>query len=291
VQSIVFRHAREGVSRRGASKWSGGRDSEPAVTGRPPTRNRCSEGIGEGREQHAPRAPRLLCIRSSEHLYKPASRCALGVWAVTASACVFKSVYARVCAGRARKRCCVKRVWGKRTVSSLGTLDVCACAHVCAPACVRVFFVWVYLFASVCARPCASLRDRITKVVLGGRRFSKRHIKILGTHDQSKYYYSTIPHESGRKPGQAEQNECQIRENANCGADTPENEVQGAHWVFSPSFLHEFLASKEYCSIKVGISYRIYALFSRYSRMKVHDSNLATLNRAKEYFQPIRAFK
>jgi hypothetical protein len=33
--------------------------------------NRCCEGIGEGREQHAPRAPRLLFVRASMRLYKP----------------------------------------------------------------------------------------------------------------------------------------------------------------------------------------------------------------------------
>ena len=59
VQSIVFRHVRE-----------------------------------EGREQRAARAPRLLLVRASMGPCKPASTCALGVWAV-ACACVGVGVYAR----------------------------------------------------------------------------------------------------------------------------------------------------------------------------------------------------
>ena len=81
VQSIVFRHARE-----------------------------------EGREQRAARAPRLLFVRASMLLHKPPSRCALGVWAVVC-VCVCVGVYARAWAGRARKRCGVKRAWeGKEEV-------------------------------------------------------------------------------------------------------------------------------------------------------------------------------
>jgi hypothetical protein len=109
-------------------------DSEPAVMGGPPTRNRCSKGIGEGREQHASRAPRLLFIRASMRLYNPPSGCALGVWAV-ACACVCMGVYARACAGRASKRRCVKRVWGQQTLSLPGTLGVCSCVFVSALAC------------------------------------------------------------------------------------------------------------------------------------------------------------
>jgi hypothetical protein len=108
------------------------------------TRNRCSEGIGEGREQHAPRALCLLFICSSMRLYKPTSGCALGVWAV-ACACVCVGVYVRACAGRASKRCCVKRVWGKQTLSSPGTLGVCVCV------CVRVR---VFAHVSLRLRAC-----------------------------------------------------------------------------------------------------------------------------------------
>jgi hypothetical protein len=57
---------------------AGGRDSEPAVTGGL-MRKRCSEGIGEGREQYAPRAPCALLIRASMCLCKPPSTCTLGV--------------------------------------------------------------------------------------------------------------------------------------------------------------------------------------------------------------------
>ena len=47
-----------------------------------------------------------------------------------------------------------------------------------------------------------------------------------------------------------------------------------------------FTTMKENCIMKVEFSYRNYALFSRYSQVKVHianpDSNLAALNHAAE---------
>jgi hypothetical protein len=108
---------------------AGSQEPEHTHTSGPPTRNRCSEGIGEGREQHAPRAPRLVFIRASMRLHKPPCTCALGVWAV-ACACVCVGVYARAWAGRASKRCGAKRVWGKQTVPSLGTFGLCVCVQV-----------------------------------------------------------------------------------------------------------------------------------------------------------------
>jgi hypothetical protein len=68
--------------------------------------------------------------------------------------------YVRTCAGRARKRCCVKRVWGKRTMSSPCTL-ACVRARMCArlPACVCSLCVYVFicLQVCVCVRACLHL--------------------------------------------------------------------------------------------------------------------------------------
>ena len=51
---------------------------------------------------------------------------------------------------------------------------------------------------------------------------------------------------------------------------------------------------KENCAMKVEVSYRNYALFSRYSRVKVHianpDSNLVALNHAVEWGRSAEAF-
>ena len=82
--------------------------------------------------------------------------------------------------------------------------------------------------------------------------------------------------------------------NANCNAETPANWVQWAFCVFSPSTLHTIRTIEKNWIMKVKFSYRDSALFSRYSRMKLHivspDSNLAALNRAAECCQPIWAF-
>ena len=73
---------------------------------------------------------------------------------------------------------------------------------------------------------------------------------------ESHYNFSTLPHKSGRKLGglgPEVQKKCQIRENANCGADTPENEEEWAHCISSPSSLHIFLTNEENCIIKVEV--------------------------------------
>ena len=81
---------------------------------------------------------------------------------------------------------------------------------------------------------------------------------------------------------------------ANCMAETPANGVQWVCWVISPWSIHTILIMKENCIMKVEFSHRNYALFSRYSRVKVQianpDSNLATLNRAAERCRSVGAF-
>ncbi len=92
--------------------------------GGPPTRNRCSEGVGEGRE-HAARAPRLLYIRASMHVYKPRYACAFGVWAVACRACVGARVYEGVCReGKQEVR--HQESMGKQTSSSALLVDMMA---------------------------------------------------------------------------------------------------------------------------------------------------------------------
>jgi hypothetical protein len=79
----------------------------------------------------------------------------------------------------------------------------------------------------------------------------------------------------------------------NRNAEVPENWVQWAHWIFSPSSLHIIRTCAKNCTMKVEFSYKNYTLLSRYLRLKVHivnpDSNLVVLKRAYEYWQPIWA--
>jgi hypothetical protein len=116
-----------------------------------PTGNRCSEGIGEGRELHAPRAPPLLFIRASTHLIQASIYACIR----RVGGCVRVRMRARVCEGGCRE--------GKQEVrrdEGMGEADgvnagyswrasalVLACACVCA--CLRM-----YVRAFVCKRAC-----------------------------------------------------------------------------------------------------------------------------------------
>jgi hypothetical protein len=135
--------------------------------GGPPTRNRCSEGIGEGREQHAPRTPRLLLICASTHLRTgmSPSTCALGVWGVSC-ACICVGMYTGI--GREGKRE-VRREQGVGKADGViagyiwhACMRVCACVIVCvrAPACaclracVQCVFVCLFVCKCVLLRSC-----------------------------------------------------------------------------------------------------------------------------------------